>query len=91
MIHSSINFGNAGIRAVATKEGLIIIFNKSALACLKNGKHGSVDLISGGNKLHVKFMRDTTFKEMERCKELMIEADKEQQKDIEDLAKELVK
>lgn len=83
------NIGNLGIRAIATKQGLVIVFNKHALASLKTGKYGSVDLVSGGKKLHVKFMRDTTFKKMQRDEELMIEASKNHDQEIEDMAKEL--
>ena len=89
MIQDANNFGNSGIRAVATKQGLVITFTKHALVALKTGKYGSVDLVSGGQKLHVKFMRDKTFKEMRRNEELMVEAAKEQEKEIADMAKEL--
>jgi len=84
--HNSDNFGNTGIRAVATKEGLVIVFNKHALTALKAGKFGSVDLVSGGKKLHVKFMRDNTFKRLQYNENLAV---MEQQQEIQDIAKEL--
>ncbi len=83
------NFGNAGIKAIATTQGLTITFNRRALLALKSGKYGSIDLVSGGTKLHLKLMRDSTFKQMQHDNEIHVATMKEQQKDIEDLASEL--
>lgn len=91
MIHDADNFGNSGIRAVATQDGLAIIFHKRALLAMKAGKYGSIDLVSGGKKLHLKLMRDSTFRQMEKDKKLQVAAVQEQQQGIEDLASELAK
>lgn len=88
MIYNN-NFGNAGIKAIATTDGLTITFNRGALLAMKKGKYGSIDLVSGGKKLHLKLMRDSTFKQMQHDKEIHVATMKEQQKDIEDLALEL--
>lgn len=82
------------LKAIATKEGLVVVMNKHELVHLKNGGVSNLTLISGGQKVHITFMRDTTFKAQRR--QLQVLADKtaeheqELKADIEGIANDLV-
>lgn len=80
-----------GVKAISTNSGLVISLTKHAIKKMKDGGELSIDLVSGNTKLHVKLMRDSTYKADKRKmdKETLEQQDSEQQ--IKDLAERLGK
>ena len=82
------------LKAIATKDGLVVVMNKHELAHLKNGGMSNLTLVSGGQKVHIRFMRDTTFKAQRRQLQVLVDQTAEQEKelkdDIEGIANDLV-
>ncbi len=78
-----------GVRAISTKTGLVLSLTKHAIKKMKDGGELSIDLVTGTTKLHVKLMRDTTYRARERERLKDAEEQQDTQKQIRDLAKDL--
>lgn len=81
------------LKAIPTKDGLVVCFSKHELAHLKGGGISTLTLVSGGQKTKMTFMRDTTFKKQKKQLQVIAEATQEQEielkQDIEGLANDL--
>lgn len=81
------------VKAIPTKDGLVVAFSKHELVNLKTGGTINLNLVSGGQRVKMMFMRDTTFKKQKRQLQVIAEATQEQEKelkqDIEGLANDL--
>ena len=77
------------VRAISTKTGLVLSLTKHAIKKMKNGGELSIDLVSGTTKLHVKMMRDSTYRAKERERFKAAEEEQNAQEQIRELAKEL--
>lgn len=82
------------VKAIPTKDGLVVVFNKHELAHLKGGGISNLNLVSGGQNIKISFMRDTTFKRQEKRLQVIAASTEEQEaelkKDIEDISNDLV-
>ena len=78
-----------GVRAISTKTGLVLSLTKHAIKKMKDCGELSIDLVTGTTKLHVKLMRDTTYRARERERLKDAEEQQDTQKQIRDLAKDL--
>jgi len=84
---------NVNVKAISTKDGLVVAFSKHELAHMKNGGMTNLNLVSGGQRVKMMFMRDTTFKKQERQLQVLTQDTAEQeaelQQDIKGLADDL--
>ncbi len=82
------------IKAIPTKDGLVVAFNKHELAHIKGGGMSNLTLVTGGQRVKMTFMRDTTFKKEKRrllvIEETAQEQAKELKADIEGIANDLI-
>lgn len=82
------------LKAIPTKDGLVICFNKHELTHLKTGGISVLNLVTGGERVKMQFMRDTTFKKQKKQLQVIAEATQKQEtelkQDIEGIANELV-